>query len=277
MVGRERRADYYQESRQHGRSSPTPILEAAGLSLAGAFRDVSLSVGAGEVVGIGGLLNSGKSRLGRSIAGLARPDAGTLRIAGDEVAASEPRQLVARGVAYVPAERLLEGIIPSYTIAWNTGIASGDRLTGRLGLWNDRAEHAAARQNIARFAIRADGPEQRASTLSGGNQQKVVIGRWAYRAPRVLVLDNPTRGVDAGGKEEIYRILRDLGAAGVGILLITDDLLELIGLSDRILIMSDGRIAGEVPAPPEAKPGERDLVRLMLEGSTGAPESAEVA
>ena len=94
-----------------------------------------------------------------------------------------------------------------------------------------------------------------------------MLGRWAYRAPRVLVLDNPTRGVDAGGKEEIYRILRDLTAAGVGILLITDDLLELIGLSDRILIMCDGWIAGEVAAPPEAKPGERELVRLMLDGS----------
>jgi ABC-type sugar transport system ATPase subunit len=284
MVGRERRVDYYQETRQIGGKSARCALEGIGLSLVGAFRNVSLSVHEGEVVGVGGLLNSGKSRLGRSIAGLARSDAGTLRVAGNDVTADGLRQRVAKGVGYVPAERLVEGVIAPYTIAWNTGLASGDSLTGRLGVWDDRAENAAARKNIARFNIRADGPDQICSTLSGGNQQKVVLGRWAYRSPRVLVLDNPTRGVDAGGKEEIYRILRDLAAAGVGILLITDDLLELIGLSDRILIMSDGRIAGEVLSPPEAKPGERDLVQLMLgsgvaveRGGQEIPRAAEVA
>jgi len=275
MVGRERRADYYQESRQHGGESSATVLDVAGLSVAGAFRGLTMSVREGEVVGVGGLLNSGKARLGRSIAGLVRPDAGTLRINREDVTAGAVRQRVAKGVAYVPAERLVEGLIAPYTITWNTGLASGDRLTGRFGVWGDRAEIAAARKNIARFDIRSTGPDQRCSTLSGGNQQKVVIGRWVYRAPRLLILDNPTRGVDAGGKEEIYRILRDLAVAGVGILLITDDLLELIGLSDRILIMSDGRIAGEVPAPPDAKPSERDLVRLMLEGAGGHDGAAE--
>ncbi|MCX5579709.1 sugar ABC transporter ATP-binding protein [Kaistia terrae] len=278
MVGRARGVDYY--SQQQGPIpvdasgvSSRPVLAAEGLSLAGAFEDISFSVQPGEIVGIGGLLNSGKTRLGRAVAGLVTPASGTIRIDGDPVASIRPESMVALGVGYVPAERLTEGVIPALSIAWNVGLASGDRLTTRAGFWRKQAESSLATRAIQDLRIRADGPARAVETLSGGNQQKVVIARWAARQPKLLVLDNPTRGVDAGAREEIYAILRRLAAAGVAILVITDDLAELIGLSDRIFILRDRRQVAALDAAAETKPTEEALVALML-GSQASSLSA---
>jgi ribose transport system ATP-binding protein len=131
---------------------------------------------------------------------------------------------------------------------------------------------------IEALSIKARGPHDVCATLSGGNQQKIVLARWLCREPRVLILDNPTRGVDAGAKEEIYRLIRGLSAKGVGILLITDDLLELIGLSNRIMIMQNGRITKAVAAPGHAKPSERELIAYMLSQSdTGGHDERALA
>jgi ribose transport system ATP-binding protein len=274
MVGRERVADYYHERRQRTPQAEAPVvLSLRGLAGEGQYEGVDLEVRAGEVVGIGGLLDSGKSAVGRGAAGVELPSAGTVSLDGGPAGQPAIVDFVRRGLGYIPAERLTEGLIAAFTVAWNISTASGqDLFTGRLGLWRRRREIETARRFVAQLAIRSATPELPCTRLSGGNQQKVVLARWLCRDPKVLVLDNPTRGVDAGAKEEIYRIVRDLTDRDVGILLITDELLELIGLSDRIAIMQRGRIVAELAAPADAKPTERELVALML--PQGAPAAA---
>lgn len=266
MVGRERVADYYHEGRQQTITASDPVvLSLRGLGLKPQYDEVDVDVHAGEVVGIGGLLDSGKSALGRGAAGVEQPSAGAVALDGGAAGRPNIADFVRRRLGYVPAERLAEGLIAPFPVAWNMSTASGgDLLSSPLGFWRRRREIETARRYIASLGIRSGSPLQICTRLSGGNQQKVVLARWLCRDPRVLVLDNPTRGVDAGAKEEVYRIIRDLTDSGVGILLITDELLELIGLSNRILIMQRGRIVAEVAAPADGKPSERELVAWML-------------
>jgi ribose transport system ATP-binding protein len=271
MVGRERDADYYHESEQTtvGRSV---VLEARGLRRSDAYSDVELAVQAGEILGIGGLLDSGKSELGKGLLGVEPPDDGEVRIGPGEWQRPDIGRALVEGIGYVPSERLAEGIIPDFPVSWNMSLASGqDLFASAWGLWRSAHETEVAKGMISDLDIRGARPNVSCQKLSGGNQQKVVLARWLCRSVRLLVLDNPTRGVDAGAKEEIYGILRRLTAAGVGIILITDELLELIGLSNRILIMRHGRVTGIVDAPPDAKPTEVELIRLML-GSSGQPD-----
>jgi ribose transport system ATP-binding protein len=242
------------------------VLAARGLARAGAFAKVTLEARAGEILGVGGLLESGKEALGRVLAGLLRPTGGTIELDGRPVTAPTTAALVARGLGYVPAERLAEGMIPAFPISWNMSLASGaDLMAGPLGTWNSTRERELAQRFIGLLRIGGGTPGSPCARLSGGNQQKVVLARWLCRDLRVLILDNPTRGVDAGGKEEIYGLLRDLTDRGVAILLITDELLELIGLSDRVAVMRRGRIAGLVDAIGR-KPDEQAMIRLMLGG-----------
>lgn len=272
MVGRERVSDYYHESRQLAVDEHPVLLEVRELSRAGKYRGVSLNVRAGEIVGIGGLLASGKSVLGKGIVGLEAPDTGSVKLLGFLQNKPEIRRLIHAGVGYVPAERLTEGLIAQFRLSWNVSMAGGyDLFATRLGRWLERKEEEVASEYITKLSIKANKPSVVCQQLSGGNQQKVVLARWLCRNPKVLVLDNPTRGVDAGAKEEIYRLIRALTEAGVGILLITDELLELIGLSNRIIIMQSGEVVAELDAPPEAKPSEHDLVALMLPASTQRP------
>jgi ribose transport system ATP-binding protein len=269
MVGRERVADYYHEGRQRAiPASALVVLSIRGLGQRSEYEDVSVDVHAGEVVGIGGLLDSGKAALGRGAAGVDHPSAGTVALEDGPPAKPDIAAFVRRGLGYVPAERFAEGLIAPFTVAWNISTASGgDLFSNAFGLWRGHREKTTAQQFVERLGIRSGSPSQVCLRLSGGNQQKVVLARWLCRSPRVLVLDNPTRGVDAGAKEEIYQIVRDLTDRGVGILLVTDELLELIGLSNRILIMRRGRIVAELPAPSNAKPTEHQMIAWMLPGS----------
>ncbi|WP_207762096.1 sugar ABC transporter ATP-binding protein [Arboricoccus pini] len=276
MVGRERAADYYHERRQRPVTDGPALLGVRKLGRSGHFADVTLEVRPGEVVGIGGLLDSGKSALGKALAGVEPAEHGTVSFVSGPPEIPDIRSQVRKGLGYVPAERLTEGMIPAFSVAWNISLASGaDLFAGPLGWWRRRRELATAARYAKEMSIRSATPAQRCARLSGGNQQKVVLARWLCRQPKLLVLDNPTRGVDAGAKEEIYRLIRDLTDQGVGVLLITDELLELIGLSDRILIMQRGSIVTEVAAPPDAKPTERELVTFMLPRS-GTPGRSAV-
>jgi ribose transport system ATP-binding protein len=275
MVGRERDADYYRETEQA--ASGAIAFEARGLGLDGAYGDVSLEVRAGEILGIGGLLESGKSELGKGLAGVLPPDRGEVRFAGEEWGTPDIRSLVAKGAGYVPAERMAEGLIADFPVAWNVSLASGaDLFSNAAGIWRAGRETETAERMSRSLGIRGGEPARSCRKLSGGNQQKVVLARWLCRPIRLLVLDNPTRGVDAGAKEEIYSIIRRLTAQGVAIVLITDELLELIGLSTRIAIMRHGRVTAMVDARPQAKPTELDLIRLMLAPSA-PPQEARAA
>jgi len=262
MVGRTRDEFFYREHEQR-EPAEKAVLEVSGLSRPGSFEDVTFRVRAGEIVGVGGLVGSGKSDLAKVLAG-ALPDAsGTITI--DGVAA--PRKLSVQamsdaGVGYLPPDRR-DGVIPPLSVTSNMSLA---RLTRRgEAVWLDLArEKREAREFVDTLGIKTAGIEAQISTLSGGNQQKVLLARWLLRQAKVLILDNPTNGVDAGAKEDIYGVLRQIAAKGVGILLVSDDLLELIGLSNRILIMRAGTVMREVPAPAKNKPGEVELVADMV-------------
>ncbi len=268
MVGRERDRQYYREDRQRDdfelSRGDNFALAARGLSRPGAYTEIVLTVAPGEVLGIGGLLESGKSQLGKGLAGVEVPVRGEVALNGGPWQRPVIGGLVAEGVGYVPAERLVEGMIAAQSLAWNITLPSGDIFSTKLGLWRHQKERETGSQMIGRMGIKASGPDARCDRLSGGNQQKVVLARWLARDLRVLILDNPTRGVDAGAKGEIYGLIRELTDAGVAIVLITDELLELIGMSNRIAVMRHGRITNVLPAPADAKPGEQALVRAML-------------
>ena len=277
MVGRKRDADYYHEARQCSTAGRPSVFRVEGLSRADRYQGIDLEVHAGEIVGIGGLMESGKSYLGRGLSGIESPDSGTVAI--NEAPPSKPdiTKLVRANLGYVPAERQSAGMIVPFTVAWNISLASGrDLFANAVGIWRNGLEATVARHYIEKLGIKAHSHTTPCSTLSGGNQQKVVLAKWMCRDPRLLVLDNPTRGVDAGAKEEIYALLRSLTESGVGIILITDELLELIGLCNRILIMQHGRITAQVDAPPDHKPTERELIALMLETSNPGPAQTRV-
>jgi ribose transport system ATP-binding protein len=244
MVGRERADDYYHIDRQ-GNVDGRPVI----------FRR---SPGHWRFVGFG-KDPVRQSRCRRASAGQRHG-----RVLG-EAPPRKPniRDFVRDGLGYVPAERLVEGIIPSLSLAVNLSLPSADRFSP-YGLWRLQKERAAAVAAIRQFGIRSGSPLVPLQNLSGGNQQKVVLARWLQRNLKALVLDNPTRGVDAGAKEEIYQSIRLLTEQGVGVILITDELTELIGMTNRILIMQRGRIVAELPAPPDAKPAEHDLIPHML-------------
>ena len=262
MVGRERQADYYHESLQ-AVAGPRFALQARALGGHG-YVGIDLDLHEGEIFGIGGLLDSGKSELGKGLVGVTPPTSGKVCLYEGPWRNPDMRNSLASGVGYIPAERLAEGIILDFPMSWNMSISSGDLFSTRAGIWKDRHEREIAERMIGELNVRGATPSGACGKLSGGNQQKVVLARWLCRSVRILVLDNPTRGVDAGAKEEIYTIMRQLTAQGVAIVLITDELLELIGMSNRIAIMQRGRITALVDAPPTSKPTEVEMVKLML-------------
>jgi ABC-type Mn2+/Zn2+ transport system ATPase subunit len=201
-------------------SGARTVLQVSGLLLRGAFEPIDLHFRAGEIVGVDGLLDSGKSRLGKSrlgkvIAGVLPPSAGAVALLGRSASSPEIGASVAAGLGYVPAERLAEGMIAPFSVAWNISLGSGgDRATTPLGFWRTRREIRVAKDYIERLRIRSAQPDTACARLSDGNQQKVVLSRWLSGDLGVLVLDNPTRGVDAGAKKEIYRVIRDLNRQG---------------------------------------------------------------
>jgi ribose transport system ATP-binding protein len=264
MVGRVRDRDYYKEDRQRDNMKGRPGLAVRGLTRKGAYHDIDLEIRPGEILGIGGLLESGKSALGKGLAGLDAPESGEVALADGAWRCPRIMELVSQGLGYVPAERLIEGMIATYPLAWNVTLPSGDLFSTRAGIWRHRLEATTSARMIDLLGIRTPGVQAPCTHLSGGNQQKVVLARWLVRDLSVLVLDQPTRGVDAGAKQEIYGLIRDLTDKGVAIVLISDELLELIGLSNRIAIMRQGRIVRVLAAPVSAKPTEQDLVEAML-------------
>jgi ribose transport system ATP-binding protein len=262
MVGRERSDDYYHVVQQRKVEGQPLVCQVSAMSGRG-FANVSLSLRQGEILGIGGLLDSGKSAFGKALAGVEPPRTGTLALAGGAPQAPRIADLIRQGVGYVPAERLVEGVIPSLSLAINLTLPSADRFA-HFGLWRLAGERAAAERAVREMGVRNGSPQIALRNLSGGNQQKVVLARWLQRDLRLLVLDNPTRGVDAGAKEEIYGHIRRLTEQGVGVVLITDELIELIGLSNRILIMQRGAVVADIDAAMGAKPTEHDLIPYML-------------
>ncbi len=226
-----------------------PVLEVRGLMTRAKLRDVSFAVGPGEVVGIAGLVGSGRSTLLKALFGLLPDCRGTIRVENRIVAPGRPRAALGAGIALVPEDRRLEGLVVKHSLADNIALPSLDRL--RLGPMLPVVPTARLDQLFERFRsalnIAATGPRQPAQQLSGGNQQKIVFGKWLARGPRLLLLDEPTSGVDVNAKAEMRSLIRSTAASGVGVVLVSSELDELVTTADRILVMVEGRIVGTAP------------------------------
>ena len=263
MVGRKRDEAFYKEDRQR-EPEERVVLRLSGLSTPGEFDDVNLELRAGEIVGLAGVVGSGKSELARAVFGAEALGAGEIAIDGRVIARPTIRAMMDAGVGYVSADRATDGIILTQSIAWNMSLAalnSGEQAKVVLPLRWERQQAERYRQSLR---IKAPNIDALASSLSGGTQQKVILARWLAMGVKVLILDNPTKGIDAGAKEDVYELLREITATGTAILLVSDELVELIGLSNRIVIMKDGRVTQEIATPPDAKPQEAEIVAHMV-------------
>lgn len=221
-------------------------LSVTGLSRAGEFDDISLTVRSGEILGLAGLVGAGRTEVARAIFGLDNRDAGLIEIDGTVVNIRGPRDAVRAGIAYVPEDRKRDGIVPQLSIKDNISLAVLDRVSA-AGWIRPNAERTLARQKADELTVTPPAITPRVDTLSGGNQQKVVFAKWLAAGPRVLILDEPTRGVDVGAKADIHTIIGELAARGTAIVLISSELPEVLAVSDRILVLHDGRISAELP------------------------------
>ena len=263
MVGRS-----IEEQFPRRRTEPGEVLlEVRGLSRRGVLEDVSLRVRAGEVVGVAGLVGAGRTELARAIFGLDPVDGGEVLVEGRPLAGAGPREARRRGVGFVTEDRQGQGIVPPLSVAENLALASLEKDV-RGGLVVDRGHQLRrTREAVESLRIRTPSLEQQIRYLSGGNQQKAIIGRWMLAGSRVLIMDEPTRGVDVGAKVEIYGLINRLTEEGAGILMISSEMPEVLGMSDRILVMSGGRITGELS--PEEATQER-VMGLATAGSEAA-------
>lgn len=237
MVGREISQLFPKETVPFGAS----MLELEGLSCTGRVENVSFNVRAGEILGIAGLVGSGRTELAETVFGISPASSGVIRIDGQPVTVGGVRQAIDNGIAYVPEDRAQHGLVKKQTIRDNIAITVIDKLTNGW-LVDTRKEHSLASDAIARFAVRTRGPSQVVGELSGGNQQKVVIAKWLASKPKVLILDEPTRGVDVGAKSEIHKLMVQLAREGMAIVMISSELPEVIGMSDRIVVMNAHRM-----------------------------------
>lgn len=262
MVGRSLQAEYYREPLQKP-YRPEVLVEAKGLALAGAYRGVDFTLHAGEILGIAGVIGSGREELTRTLAGFLPQDGGTLTVGGRPARFAHPAEAVDAGVGYIPRERRVEGLVLFLPVAANVTLASLGRLT-RLGLIDGGRERGLAQGWVERLRIRTPSINTLCLNLSGGNQQKVVLAKWMEAKSRVLILDHPTRGLDVGAKEEVYELARAVSAEGVGVILTSDTLEETIGLAHTVLVMRDGEITHRADASPGAKPRQVDLIGHMV-------------
>jgi ribose transport system ATP-binding protein len=242
MIGRDLK-DLYQKS-----ATPIghPVLEVKNLTVEGILNDISLTVHSGEIVGISGLVGAGRTELARAIFGDLPFERGEVIVDGKPLRAACPDDCITAGIGLVPEDRKDQGLVLTMPVTNNISMTILDKLT-RLGIIRTRREAQVAEDAVQRLAIKTPSIKQQVQYLSGGNQQRVVIAKWLATNPKVLLVDEPTRGIDVGAKSEIYALLNRLAGQGVGILMISSELPEILAMSDRILVMHQGRIKAELP------------------------------
>jgi rhamnose transport system ATP-binding protein len=266
MIGREMTLEY--PPKRPPAADTEVVLEARGLTRAGALDDVSLTVRAGEIVGLAGLVGSGRTEVARAVFGADPLDSGAVVLGGRPVRIRGPRQAARLGIAMLPESRKEEGLVMIRSVRENVTLATlDDFATG--GVVNPRREAARTRELAGNLAIRAPSVDASVSTLSGGNQQKVLFAKWLVRPPRVLVADEPTRGVDIGAKRQIHELIIDLAARGMAVLLISSELEEVLGLAHRVLVMRRGGIVAEYTAE------EATMERVMSSAFAAAGAQAQ--
>ncbi|MDQ1494155.1 MAG: galactofuranose transport system ATP-binding protein [Actinomycetota bacterium] len=245
------------------------VLEAKNLKRRNLLHGISLSVRPGEVVGLGGLLGAGRSETAKAILGAQSLDSGEVVVRGKSIKVGSPGAAIAAGIALLPEDRKLEGILPNLSIRDNIAIAILPRLS-RVGIVSDAKVDRVVESFMRRLSVRATGPDQKVGTLSGGNQQKVMLARWLCLNPLLLVLDEPTRGIDVGAKAEVRATIDELAADGLGVLLISSETEELVDGSHRIVVLKEGRVV-------DVLVGDRLSEEELVHAIAGADESSGTA
>ncbi|MEU4769968.1 sugar ABC transporter ATP-binding protein [Actinosynnema sp. NPDC023794] len=241
MVGRDVSTLFPKEDVEPG----DVVLEVGGLSRQGVFSDIGFSVRAGEIVALAGLVGAGRSEVVRAVFGIDRYDAGEVRVAGERLPAGTPAAAVAAGIALVPEDRRQQGLVMEMSIERNATLTRLKPLA-RFGLLGGGRERRSAREWTKRLQVKYGRLADAVGTLSGGNQQKVVLAKWLATGPKVLIVDEPTRGIDIGTKAEVHRLLSRLAADGVAVVMVSSELPEVLGMADRVLVMHEGRITAEL-------------------------------
>ena len=254
MVGRELTALFPKQDTKVGEA----VLEVHRLTREGVFFDISFEVRAGEIVALAGLVGAGRSEVARAIFGIDRPDAGHAEVAGRRLPPGRPLAAMRAGIGFVPEDRRQQCLVMDLSIARNTSLTRMRSLS-RGGLIRSSAENSLAREWAARLQLKFHRLEDSVGTLSGGNQQKVVLGKWLATDPKVLIVDEPTRGIDVGTKAEVHRLMSELAGQGVAVLMISSELPEVLGMADRVLVMHEGRLTGELS---RAEADEENVIRL---------------
>ena len=249
MVGRDIAQLFPKENAEIG----DVVLEVEHLTRAGVFTDVSLTVRAGEIVGLAGLVGAGRTEVARAVFGIDSYDSGAVELGGVRLAGGDPQKAIEAGIGFVPEDRRKQGLVMDLSVARNAMLAMREKLA-RFGIIDGRTERARAAEWSRRLQVKTGSLEYAVSTLSGGNQQKVVLAKWLAMEPRLLIVDEPTRGIDVGTKSEVHRLLSDLAGRGIAVLMISSELPEVLGMADRIVVMSEGRVTAtidRVDATPE--------------------------
>jgi len=241
MVGREIKEKIPKRAAELG----DKLLEVRGLCREGVLKDISFEVRRGEILGFAGLVGAGRTEVARCIFGADPIDSGEIVFEGEKVTISSPLDAIRLGIGFVTEDRKLLGLILSMAVRENVSLANLDMLA-MLGFVDSKKERQIAEGYVSELSIKTPSVEQKVENLSGGNQQKVVLAKWLFTRSKVLIFDEPTRGIDVGSKVEIYQLMNRLAAQGVGIIMISSELPEVLGMSDRILVMHEGRIAGEL-------------------------------
>ncbi len=239
MIGREIGERY--PSRNH--SVGKTVFEVKGLSRKGAFNDVSFTVGEGEVLGVSGLMGAGRTEIMQAVFGYLPADSGEILIDGQPVKIKNPMDAMKAGIGFITEDRKVEGLMLDKTIRENIALANLGTISGS-GVVSKAKEKSLISRGIEEFKIRCFGTEHECGNLSGGNQQKVVLAKWIYTEPKILILDEPTRGVDIGAKKEIYNVINDMARKGVAIIMVSSELPEILGMSDRVMVVREGDVRG---------------------------------
>ncbi len=251
--------------RQEGEGSAgfgAEVLRVSGLSRAGEFEDVSFAVRAGQIVGLAGLVGAGRSEVLETIFGARRPDAGQVSIEGRTLRPGSVSAAVNAGVGLAPEERKSQALLLDMSVTHNVTLASLPAYSS-LGFSHRSKESRDAESTLERLDLRPADPRRIIRTLSGGNQQKAVVARWLVHGCRVLLLDEPTRGVDVGARSELYRLIHELAASGVAIVLVSSEIPEVLGLADQVLVLRDGQVVAEKPSNELT---EKDVLDMVMEG-----------
>ncbi|QGG42327.1 sugar ABC transporter ATP-binding protein [Aeromicrobium yanjiei] len=231
-----------------------PVLQVSNLERAGVFHDVSFEVRSGEIVALAGLVGAGRSEIARAVFGVDAYDSGTVVLGGTPVPARNPRAAIRLGMAFVPEDRRQQGLVVDASVAHNVAAVIRGKLA-KLGILTRAAENKAAAPWAGRLEVKTNALSMNAATMSGGNQQKVVIAKWLATDPQLLIIDEPTRGIDVGTKSEVHRLLSELAGQGMAILMISSELPEVLGMADRVLVVNEGRITADIDradATPES-------------------------